>query len=142
MLISISDRIYGTYLDSNVDAAVNAPQHTGQPDAISDWARACKTSIAYLCGSLNDQSVDKWTFHSEGISCSAHIYVPNPASGAAPIPSKEHCINDIFFPMLSALDANTGPAINRASVNLALYPIDDVGGMAVDSGYASCMIQL
>lgn len=136
--------IYAAYLDDNIGAAAYPPQHIGSPDTPSPWARACKTSINYLCNGLTLANLGQWTSNSFGVSCSAQVWVDDPQAGAQ-FPSPYHCMNDILFPMLAFLD-NLGATshVNRASINIPLrrYPSLNDAGAQIDSGYASWILQL
>lgn len=136
--------IYANLLDNNEAAAVHPPLHSGGPTAMSPWARSCKTSINYLCNSLKNAPTEVWVSNADGVSCSASIWLPSPQKGAAPIPVAAHCMNDVFFPMLSMLDVGSAPSVNRASVNIPVggFPSGPSTGAQIDSGYASYIIQL
>lgn len=136
--------IYAAYLDDNIGAAVSPPQHSGSPDTPSPWARACKTSINYLCNDLTIANLGQWTSNNFGVSCTAQVWVDDPKTGAQ-FPTPYHCMNDIFFPMLAMID-NSGANfhINRASINVPLsgFPNSNGPGAQIDSGYPSWILQL
>ena len=136
--------IYACYLDDNQAAAVFPPVHSGGPTVISPWARACKTSINYLCNSLKTSPTEVWLSNSDGVSCSASIWIPNNQKGSAPLISAIHCMNDVFFPMLTMLDQGGSTTINRASVNIPIngFPSGVSTGNQIDAGYPSFIIQL
>ena len=136
--------IYAAYLDDNVGALVHPPQHVGSPNTPSAWARACKTSINYLCNDITLSSLGQWTSNSFGVSCSVQIWVDDPKTGAQ-FPTPYHCMNDVFFPMLSLLD-NVGATsnVNRASINVPVggFPSANGQGAQIDVGYPSYILQL
>ena len=135
--------IYAGYLDSNEEAPNFPPQHEGDPNTPSPWARACKTSINYLCNKLRPGNTKTWLSNADGVSCGAMVWVPDPTTGAQ-LPKPDHCMNDILFPLLAMLD-NLAPGlqVNRASVNIPLsgFPSGDNTGSQIDSGYASWILQ-
>lgn len=136
--------IYAAYLDANIGAVVYPPQHVGSPNNPSGWARACKTSINYLCNDITLGNFGQWTSNNFGVSCNAQIWVDNPQTGAQ-FPSPYHCMNDVFFPMLTLLD-NVGATsqINRVSINVPVggFPGANSLGAQIDSGYPSYILQL
>ena len=136
--------IYANYLDNNQGAATYPPQHSGDPGTPSPWARACKTSINYLCNGLRIAAPGAWISNADGISCSAMVWLPDPATGGAPVPTADHCMNDILFPMLAMLDVGASATINRASINVAVggFPSVLSTGAQIDTGYASWILQL
>ena len=125
---------YAAYLDANPQVAV-------YPDGKSEWVDSCITSIDYLCTGLGADQKDQWTTQSDGLSCTAMVYLVG-AEGAAPIPSTFHCMYDILLPLLKMLSEE--PAINRASVNIREggFPTGFRKGMQVDAGYHSWILQL
>jgi len=136
--------IYAAYLDDNIGAVVYPPQHSGSPNTPSAWARACKTSINYLCNDLTLANLGQWTSNNFGVSCSAQVWVDDPKTGAQ-FPSPYHCMNDIFFPMLAMLDNGGATShINRASINIPIggFPNANGAGSQIDSGYPSWILQL
>lgn len=135
--------MYASYLDNNAQAAVALPpKHTQAPDVSDCWARSCKTSINNVCGAMALNAVGSWIESSAGISCSAHLWLADPAMGGASFPTKRHCMEDIFFPMLQMLDNQVSNTINRASVNLLNFPSGgSYLGQQVNVGYSSYYIQ-
>ena len=129
-----SPAVFASFLDAN-------PQVASYPAETSDWVESCMTSIDYLCTGLDADQKNAWTTQSDGLSCTAMVYLPG-LEGAAPTPSTYHCMYDILFPMLKML--NETPGINRASVNIREggFPSGFRNGMQVDSGYASWILQL
>lgn len=136
-------RMYAAYLDDNAPAAVYPPQHTGSPDYPAPWARACKTSITYLCTGISNANLGQWSTNNFGVSCTASVWLNDPVLGA-PFPTPYHCMNDILFPMLKILDV-TGATThtNRVSVNIPTngFPDGISTGMQINTGYPSWMIQ-
>ena len=136
--------IYANYLDNNEEAETWPPQHSGGPGTISPWARSCLTSVNYLCNTLESFRPGTWGTNFDGTSCSAMVWLPDPAIGGAPVPTAKHCMEDILFPMLAMLDVGASLTINRASINI---PVDGFlsavsTGMQIDTGYASWVIML
>ena len=125
--------IYATYLDANVQVA-------SYPAASSGWVESCMTSIDYLCTGLDADQRGAWTTQSDGLSCTASVYLPG--DNAAETPTTYHCMYDILFPMLRLL--SEGKGVNRASINIAQdgFPSGFRTGTQIDSGYASWSIQL
>ena len=125
--------IYATYLDANVQVA-------SYPAASSGWVESCMTSIDYLCTGLDADQRGAWTTQSDGISCTASVYLPG--DNAAETPTTYHCMYDVLFPMLKLL--SEGKGVNRASINIAEdgFPSGFRTGTQIDSGYASWSIQL
>ena len=135
--------IYANYLDDNQAAQVSRPQHSGDPGTLSQWALGCKTSIDYVCTGLGRGAPGTWQTNTDGGSCSVKAWLPDAATGGAPVPAADHCRNDILFPMLAMLDIGANLNINRASINIAAggFPSGLSTGVQIDSGYASWIIQ-
>lgn len=125
--------IYATYLDAN-------PQVNTWPVSSSGWVESCMTSIDYLCTGLDADQRAAWTTQSDGLSCTAYVYLPG--EGGAETPTTYHCMYDILFPMLKSL--SEGKGVNRASINIATngFPSGFRTGIQISSGYASWSIQL
>ena len=100
------------------------------------------TSIDYLCTGLDADPKSQWTTQSDGMSCIASVWLADPRSGAAEIPTTYHCMYDILFPLLKMLSEAAG--VNRASINIPAngFPSGFRTGMQIDSGYASWSLQL
>lgn len=98
------------------------------------------TSIDYLCTGLDAGQRAAWATQSDGMSCTASVYLPG--DGGAETPTTYHCMYDVLFPMLKSLSAGKG--VNRASINIAAngFPSGYRTGIQVDPGYASWSIQL
>lgn len=136
--------IYAAYLDDNIGAVAYPPQHVGSPDTPSAWARACKTSINYLCNGLTLGNLGQWTSNNFGVSCAVQVWVNDPKDGAQ-FPTPYHCMSDVLFPMLAFLDNAGGTTrVNRVSINVpvGLYPNVGSPGAQIDSGYPSWILQL
>ena len=128
--------IYACYLDKNPDVSTT-------PDPTSAWAQSCKTSIHDLCLTIGTNSAAMWVANADGTSCRALAWIP-PLNNGALLPTSQHCMNDIMFPMLDMLSNSSNKGVNRASVNIPLgsFPSGYNRGAQIDAGYASWIIQL
>ena len=108
-----------------------------------DWSYSAELAIDQECLNLIGRQTNSWSYGLSG-GCLVGLWEPNPST--LPLPaSTEECQN-IFQPMLDALNVSNG-IVNRASLNLVTFPQGQAGapgsttGSAVESGAVSAFLQ-